>query len=293
MKKIVIFCLVLLMTLSGCNLANSATPTLNPQTVATQVALLLTQITSTSPTNNIPSTPIANTEVASTPSLQWTATSTITETITPTLTFTSTQTESPTATVLPDIKSTLGTPTWQNPANWKGFYFIDNDPEVNITESNNNLVLTTVHAEGWHGWSLSYIKGLDFYLEGTFKVGACSGTDRYGLVFRAPTTSVGYFLGLTCDGQYALRTLTSSGFTETNVIDWTQSPDILSGANQVNRLGVMAKGNQYSIYINGKLQGTATDDTYKTQGIFGVFIASSNTIGFKVSVQELDFWDLP
>jgi hypothetical protein len=286
MKKSIIVSMLCLLVLTACNLPSSLTPT--PNLVESQVALLLTQIPSATATNKIQNSPIPTTAIPSTTTnpITLTATSTQTSTLTPTLL--------PSATSAPaDLIASLGTPSWKNPANWKGFYLNGSDSEVTITQSNNNLVLTALHADGWYGWSLSYIKGKNFYLEGTFKVGSCSGLDRYGLIFRAPDTSQGYFFGVSCDGQYSLRTFVSGSFSKTNIVDWTQSDSILTGPNQVNRIGVLVKDNNYSLYINGKLISTKSDDTFSAEGIFGAYIASINTVNLTVSVQAMDFWNLP
>ena len=216
MKKCIFTLFLILLMTSACNLPTKPTPDTNQ--VDTQVANLLTnEPTSTSAPTQQPTQTFTSTLPAE---------PTATETLLPTLTATAT----PTATISPsDPALGLGEPGWKNPSDWGGFYFNDQDPEVKITQSDNNLVLTAVRSDSWYGWSLSYIKGTNFYLEGTFKVGDCSGMDNYGLVFRAPDYSNGYFFGISCDGQYSLRQWVSTDFSETNAIAWTTSPDILSG----------------------------------------------------------------
>jgi hypothetical protein len=283
-KKNISLIFLMVFFLSSCNLPSSQnTPASNQ--VDTQVALLLT----TMPTNTIVPLPTQITTSTMTPGapLQ-------TETQTATATATNTATNSTTFTpVAGDPSQNLGTPTWVNSSDWSGFYFNNQDPEIQITQSNGNLVLTAVHANEWHGWSLTYIKGTNFYLEGTFKTGGCSGLDQYGLVFRAPDTTQGYFFSVSCDGEYSLRKWISSGFSDNDIISWTKSADISAGADQTNRLGVKAIGNQYSLYVNGKLLGEATDDSFLQKGIFGAHIASVNTPGFTVTVQSMRFWVLP
>ena len=273
--------LLTLFIFTACNFPSKTTP--NSNQVDTQVALLLT----TMPTATVFPTPLP-TQIPASPTLPLVPTQTQTQpsTATPTL--------PPTSTVMPsDPSQAYGTPTWTNPSDWKGFYFNNQDPEIQISQSNGSLVLTAVHANGWHGWSLSFTKGTNFYLEGTFKIGGCSGLDRYGLVFRAPDTTQGYFFGVSCDGEYSLRKWISGGSSYTDIISWTKSPDILAGSDQVNRLGVKANGNQYSLYVNGKLLGEASDDSFLGEGIFGAYIASVNTPGLTVTVQSMQFWNLP
>jgi hypothetical protein len=277
-KSLSLLILIILIT-SACNYPSANTP--NSNQVDTQVALLLTTMPPTT-TAPIP-IQISITNTATIPSTQ-------TETQLPTATLTATQT----STVMPTNPGlALGTPTWTNPNDWKGFYLNAQDSEIQITQSDGNLVMTAIHANDWHGYTLTYIKGTNFYLEATFKTGGCSGLDQYGLVFRAPDTTQGYFFSVSCDGQYSLRKWISSGFSDTDPISWTKSADILAGAEQVNQLGVKADGNQYSLYANGKLLGQVTDDSFLGKGIFGAQIASVNTPGFTVMVQSMRFWSLP
>ena len=284
MKKRILLLVLIFSVLSACNYPSQATPDTNQ--VATQVAVLLTNTTAPISTATLlqPITPTLSLATRTQePSPTTTQTSTATTTATPL----------PTDTPVPsDPALSLGSPTWSNPSNWKGFYFDDTGSEIHYTLSGNDLVLTALHANGWHGWSMTYIKGTNFYLEGTFSISACSGLDRYGLVFRSPDTNRGYFYGVTCDGQYSLRNWIGDGFSENDIVSWTSSPDILAGSNQENRLGVKADGNKYSLYVNGKLLDTVTDDTYLSEGDFGAFIASINTPGLTVTVKKMQFWNL-
>jgi hypothetical protein len=279
MKKSILIMLLVMLVFSACNFPSNIHPTSNP--VDTQVALLLT---------TMPTATIMLLATQTPTSIGLTSTPTLTET----QPVTATPTPLATQTVIPgDPGLALGTPTWINPSDWKGFYLNNLDPEIQFSQSDGNLVMTAVHANEWHGWSLTFIKGTNFYLVGTFKTGGCSGLDQYGLVFRAPDTTQGYFFSVSCDGEYSLRKWISGGFSDTDVISWTNSPDILAGSEQVNRLGVKANGNHYSLYANGKLIGEASDDSFLSKGIFGAHIASANTPGFTVTVQSMQFWNLP
>ncbi len=281
MKKSILLMLFALLILSACNFPSKTKP--NPNQVDTQVALLLT----TMPTATIYPTPVS-TQIPPSPTVSIASTQTQSPTVTTTPTLPPTSTLSPS-----DPSQAYGTPSWTNPSDWKGFYLSPQDPEIQISQSNGSLELTAVNPNGWHGWSLTFIKAANFFLEGTFKIGDCSGLDRYGLVFRAPDTTQGYFFGISCDGEYSLRKWISGGFSDTDIISWTKSPDILAGAGQVNRLGVMVSGDQYSLYANGKLLGSASDDLFVSEGIYGAYIASVNTPALTVTVQSMRLWNLP
>ena len=151
--------------------------------------------------------------------------------------------------------------------------------------------MTSKKANSYENWSMAWPVLTDFYLEITGTTGdSCSGKDRYGMIFRAPDPEQGYLVGISCDGNYRVRTWDGENFEE--LVGWQPSEHILTGKDQTNRLGVMADGSKLSVYINGHLVEEIQDDTY-SKGSFGTFIAADNTPGFTVSVSEAAYWDIP
>ncbi len=151
------------------------------------------------------------------------------------------------------------------------------------------------------GWRLANPEGTDFgsiYLETTFKVGACSGTDQYGMIVRVPVlkdADRGYLLGFRCDGKYSLRkwdgTLGAKG-TMTRLKDWTDSDAVNKGANQTNRMGLMMVGSRLIMYANGHLLGEVSDGTW-TSGYFGIYVGPGSKTQFAVQVDEMAYWKNP
>ena len=132
----------------------------------------------------------------------------------------------------------------------------------------------------------------NFYLEGTFTISNCAGRDRYGLMTRSTVPSeayIGYLFGVTCDGQYSLRTWDGEEFTQ--LISWTSSNLIEQGSGKTNRLGFWAKGNRLILFVNGKKLTEIQDNTH-TDGKFGLFVGSVETDNFKVEVDEIAYWIL-
>ena len=199
---------------------------------------------------------------------------------------------SPTATLAGDPRSSLGNPTWkdtfQNGKNWDLESPYD-DGNTRAEILNNSLVLTSANANGWLGWRLSYLTPRNFYLEATIQTKVCSGNDQYGLIFRAPDKSSGYWMGVTCDGQYFL--LSGDGGALTELIKAKPSDAIHAGSNQTNRLGVMIKDSSITLYANGKLLDQVTDTTYPNAGTFGLFIAGQKTLNFSFACTEIDYWE--
>ncbi|MEI8130786.1 MAG: hypothetical protein WCG34_00030 [Leptolinea sp.] len=276
MKKI-IFTTLFAFIIVSCNFLASQSPELKDN-ISTEVSQQLT----TAPIELITATEIPATEDsnAATPSPQ-DPPPTATESPTPTITMTPTLSPD-------DPRIKLGAPDWKedfSKAN-NNFYQYE-DAQSRFVYDSGALALTAKNPNGWTGWSLSYPKPKNFYLEATFKVETCSGLDRYGLVYRAPNFENGYFFGLSCDGQFLLRIYNQQG----TLIPWTPNPAILQGSNQVNRLGILAQGDRYAFYANGKLLQETKESTFIEAGLFGAFIASSNTSNFTVRMDEIAFWN--
>lgn len=202
----------------------------------------------------------------------------------------------PTATTIAgDPRSTLGAPSWQDKfadsLNWPLY----DDEHVHMgIKAEGGLQMIALRPEKWDSWMLSQPVLNDFYMEVTATPGKCSGLDRYGLLARAQvkkgTVSGAYVFGFSCDGQYSLRKWDGKSFSA--LVGWTSNSLILKGPSQANRLGIMAKGSQLSLYANGGLL-TQVEDTSFDSGSFGLFIASANTPNFTLVVSEVDTWKAP
>ena len=200
---------------------------------------------------------------------------------------TATMTETPTPT---DVVSSLGPPTWKDEFNVKKSWYLDDDEYTNIDIADGALIMTSLQAVSWQGWSLHYTQLQNFYLEGVINIPTCSAPDRYGLVFRSPDYIKGYFFGLNCSGQYSLSQYNGDKFI--TIIDWTNSPAVHTGANAQNVLGVKAIGDQITLSVNGTELQTVTHSEY-SKGTFGAYISAVNTPGFTIKMDEIRYWTLP
>jgi hypothetical protein len=199
------------------------------------------------------------------------------------------------ATIDPDL------PTWDAdyvdhmniPGNWfaSGVSSVDDD-HVRFEIADGKMTMTAFTPDLYEGWRLSWPDVEDFYLESLFEVGECSGRDRYGLFLRGTNITEnpnGYLFGVTCDGQYSLRSFDGEF---TILIDWTSSDHIFSGSNQTNQLGFWAKGDQLRLYVNGERLGEIQDDTFDA-GPFGLFVGSAETEDLSVVALDIAYWLLP
>jgi hypothetical protein len=288
--------LSLMIILSACKMPQAAAPTPFGNAVATQVAVLLTSnpaATNPQPAAETPIvtnlSPATQTKAAPSP-----ATSTpLPPTAKPTQAPTKTPKPKPTATqVEGDPRLTLGDPTFQDKKfkednNW-GSAWQDKFTKGEFID--NQLVLTSV---GVDGWTLTWPKFANFYIEMTAATGDCSGMDRYGLIVRVPESyDRGYLFGFTCDGRYSLRIWDPTGKKYIDVIKWVHSDEINAGSNQTNRMGLMVDGNKLTLYANGHLLSSATNSRFD-KGYFGPFIGHTETTNFTISIKEIAAWELP
>lgn len=188
-----------------------------------------------------------------------------------------------------DPRNSLGPPSlvdnFRDSNNWSLY----EDDHVSFRIRDDELAMVAFNANGRDGWMLSWPDAADIYLEMTAQPEDCQNLDRYGLIFRSEAND-GYLLGLSCDGRYSLRAWDGEQFDA--IIDWTALPAISSGSGQALRLGVMAVGDQITLYINGQIIDQVEDDLFGDGGV-GVFIGADETEDFRVEVSEFAFWELP
>ncbi|MFU8826261.1 MAG: family 16 glycoside hydrolase [Brevefilum sp.] len=295
MKKLIVFTiLIFAFVLTGCNFPGfQSDVALDPDdAMATEIARILTgtpiQIEPTeAPVEDEieePETPEETEAVLTEP----------TEPAEPTQTPAPADTPQPTPTATlaeTDPALTLGSPDWvdnmNNDDNWPtGF-----SEYSAIAFSDGFLKLTALSAVD--GWRVTWPTIDDFYLEATLQTPDCSGNDHYGLMFRVPADSQagkGYLFGITCDGRYGLRRW--DGTVMHFPVNWTAHNAIIKGENVVNKLGVMAQGQNLALYINGQKVQEIADANY-LEGKFGFFVGGTNVEDLTLWVDQVRYWTQP
>lgn len=312
MKKIITLSLIILaVILSGCNMPGyESPPDESDDSMATEISRILTgtpieiqptpqeeqpttepEEQTTEPQEDTvepaTATPLPEeTEVPPTETLE-------PEEDTPTPTSTFTPTLAPTATLSDtDPAASLGSPDWvdgmDDGDNWPTGY----NEYTSIDFEDGYLKLTAdLDVDGWR---LSWPFLDDFYLESTLKTDDCQGADHFGLMFRVPANAnanKGYLFGITCDGKYSLRRW--DGVNMYSPVSWTASNAINKGENVVNKIGVMAKGENLALYINGQKIKEVVDNVY-LEGNFGIFVGSGGTTeDLTVWVDQIRYWENP
>ena len=144
---------------------------------------------------------------------------------------------------------------------------------------------------GYFCWEVSWPQEDDYYYESVIIMPQnCAPDDQFGLFFRAPDNNQGYLFGLTCDGRYSM---TSWNGSNTNVIiGFAASESIKVGAGELNRIGVIADGNNYSLYANGQFLAQASDNMFIDDGKIGYFVRAATEEGFTVNYDNLKIWTL-
>ncbi|HWQ05283.1 MAG TPA: hypothetical protein VN452_08000 [Longilinea sp.] len=268
-----ILILTILIT-TGCNLPRPAQATATPDMVATLVATQLAAMPTANLEATIPPQPPTPTTAAITPSVSPMASATAT----------------PPA---GDPRSILGEPTYRDTFSKAGLWGLDDpydDGHTRAEINNNQLIMTSLKAEGWMGWRTTYPKPGNAYIEAVFSSSACNGGDQYGLVFRLTDDSKAEFFAVTCDGRFSLSHYDGSQFTR--LLNWQSSNAVLTGSNQTNRLGVWVEGKKIRLYANGNLLTETTDDQISDQGNFGVLITGIKTVDYTVRISEIAYWDI-
>ena len=193
----------------------------------------------------------------------------------------------------------LGAPAWQDTFDTnKEIWSTDTDDYLSAWVGNGYYNLTArSKIQGWR-IATTHQSLSDFYLELTFVTGACKPGDKYGTIFRVPVENnpnQGYLLGLNCGGEYSLRkwdgTLGSEGVM-TSLLSWKADSNIQKGADKTNRLGVMAIGTRFIVYVNGVKIAETNDSTFP-QGFFGVFAGLEDAQGFSVKLDKAAYWTNP
>ena len=295
MKKIIPVLLVCLI-LSACNY-----PTVEPsseEVVQTNVALILTNAPETTllpDSTKVTVTPEAPLEETTEISTQPIATET--EVVTQEAQSTATNTPEPTATTAPtatqaplagDPVAQLGEPDFLEDFSAAGEWPYEDDWFL-ITVSGGQLHAYSKGTPYWSSWYTTYPEVQDAYFETTITRPNCNGEDRFGLVIRWDESQEFYYMGVTCNDTWGFSFYTEDNQI-INILDYETS-DAFKPASEPNRIGIMAKGNQFDFYINGVKVGSATDDRLPDAGTFGFLSMSAGTVNLKTSVDVLEYWE--
>jgi hypothetical protein len=261
--------------------AGCSTPETIPaeQVMQTRVAETLTAQPTSTPPPTI--TPIPSATIATSP----------TSTVAPTPTEGPSPT--PTVPVLPaddprfglDLNAPVYLDTFSERFSWGELY----DESTSILWEEGVLVAQDNLADGYIWWSTTTASGGNIFLEVSAQTEDCSGKDSYGAAIRigGEDANRAYALEFSCDGHYRIRRFMNGGVSD--LLGWTFSSSILSGSNQINRMGIAAQGYDLIAVANGDLL-ESVEDSSVLDGIFGLYANAIETPGMKVIFDDFSLW---
>jgi heat shock protein HslJ/uncharacterized protein YraI len=199
--------------------------------------------------------------------------------------------ETPAPVVEGDPAVVLGAPdgveNFDDDRNWTNFTSECFNSEI----TGGQFVMTANGVPQFSCWEVSWPQLQNFYVDTTqLMPTTCQPDDRFGLLFRAPDLNRGYLYGFNCAGQYSLTVW--DGEMTTTLVQPTASDAIRQGPGAVNVMGLMAFGENISLYANGLYLQTVSDFTFLETGRFGYFVRAATENPFTVRYDQLRVWSL-
>ena len=133
----------------------------------------------------------------------------------------------------------------------------------------------------------------DFYIEMDVNSGECTFDDTYGIIVRGEPSDHGYAFGFNCGGEVAAWRIDSitDPYVENQILGWTSTELIRTGANQSNILGVRMEGSEIIIYANRYQFTILYDDAYDW-GQYGVFVMAGEDDNYTYTIDQIQVWNI-
>jgi len=199
---------------------------------------------------------------------------------TPTATPISTLEVTPTPEMLTGIGEIAFQDEFSDPSLWESL----KRPSGQVVVSPGELAISVSGANGYLFSQRNSPPLQDFYLEATLKTNLCRDGDTFGLLVRTNSFQDYYRWAINCDGYERLERVRAG--TVGILQDWVASAQVLPGAPQTFRLGVLARGEEMRFFVNDLYQFSITDDAFKSGGI-GVFARSTGDSPVSVGFRDL------
>jgi hypothetical protein len=115
--------------------------------------------------------------------------------------------------------------------------------------------------------------------------------DRGGIIFRSDSAATKfYLLRFDQNGTYNLFVYSgSSGSNAKNLLEGT-APSFHTGANQANKIAVVARGGSIYVYVNQQYLDSVNDSSYSSGLI--AFFAEDHTNSTEVAFSNAQVWKL-
>lgn len=199
---------------------------------------------------------------------------------TPTATPISTLEVTPTPEMLTGVGEIALQDEFSDPSLWESL----KRPSGQVVVSPGELAISVSGANGYLFSQRNAPPLQDFYLEATLKTNLCRDGDTFGLLVRTNSFQDYYRWAINCDGYERLERVRAG--TVGILQDWVASAQVLPGAPQTFRLGVLARGEEMRFFVNDLYQFSITDDAFISGGI-GVFARSTGDSPVSVGFRDL------
>jgi hypothetical protein len=259
--------------LPGSSLGTSPTPagqvTRLPETTVAPAA----PPTATAPAATATPAPPTATRVPPTATGTPTRTGTPTATSTPKPTATSTATPTPVQVYTADFSGAA--PDWNQKTDANGRQYLQ-------SSAYHVVVSTTIPYVGWQ-FPVSKPVFKDFTLEVKGRYESGLDTNGFGALFRYVDEGNLYKMDVTSAGKWQFAKRVNGAWT--GLVPWTSDSAILKG-NASNTLRIVAKGSNFTFFVNGKQVGTFTDNSLAA-GTVGVITSNDKPGNFHVVYEAL------
>jgi hypothetical protein len=221
---------------------------------------------------------------------QATATTAPTPTPTPSSTLAAaTHTPAPTATTaVPTTLPQTSDPVYQEDFSAPGSEWEISEGENAEYRVEGGVYSIQVHKENWIAWNQVGLDFDDFEIE--FEVALVEG-DRYndaGLLFRFQDRDNYYELDLNGEGSFTVGKQIDGEWHQ--ILNWTNSPAI-QPIGYVNRVRLIAQGNQFEVIVNDLTVGRFVDDTYSSGNIAPV-VTAYDAPPARATFDNIRIWEL-
>jgi len=166
----------------------------------------------------------------------------------------------------------------------------DNVPDDDVTKTYEQRALhVRVDRMEWVTWSVHQkISAADFLAEVETSLIDAPASSEYGLVFRL-TDQDFYFFAISSNGYYSLARSDDGEWSD--LVPWTESNLIATGAGAANLLAVLAEGPVITLIVNGEALTQVEDDTYSV-GEVGLAVGTFDEAGVEVAFDNFRYWQL-
>lgn len=143
--------------------------------------------------------------------------------------------------------------------------------------------------ENWLASSVTKQEVSDFYAEVDAALVDGPSASEFGLAFRYNDAENFYLYAVTGEGSYSLWKLVANEWEA--VVDWTETEALLTDAEAVNRLAVLAQGPTITLLANDTVLTQAEDDTFSA-GRIALAVGTFDEAGAVVAFDNFDLWEI-